>query len=70
MASSVKAEGCKKEELSFSSCNNCKGFSIFRVGDAVVAVVEEVKKNNHVVRKLVKRQQICTLHQPEQLEMC
>ncbi|CAL8171914.1 unnamed protein product [Prunus armeniaca] len=31
MASSVKAEGCKKE-LSFSSCNNCKGFSIFRVG--------------------------------------
>ncbi|CAL2258252.1 unnamed protein product [Prunus armeniaca] len=32
MASSVKAKGFKKEELSFSSCNNCKGFSIFRVG--------------------------------------
>lgn len=31
MASSVKAKGCEKEELSFSSCNTCKGFSIFRV---------------------------------------
>ncbi|CAL8091819.1 unnamed protein product [Prunus armeniaca] len=32
-------------------------------GDAAVAVAEEVKKNNHVVRKLEKRQQICTLDQ-------
>ncbi|XP_034205134.1 chaperonin CPN60-1, mitochondrial-like isoform X4 [Prunus dulcis] len=32
-------------------------------GDAAVAVAEEVKKNNHVVRKLEKRQHICTLDQ-------
>ncbi|CAB4270026.1 unnamed protein product [Prunus armeniaca] len=30
---------------------------------AAVAVVEEVKNNNHVVRKLKKHQQICTLDQ-------
>ncbi|CAL9030931.1 unnamed protein product [Prunus brigantina] len=35
MASSVKAKGCKKEELSFSSCNTCNGFSIFRVGTKI-----------------------------------
>ncbi|CAL8155339.1 unnamed protein product [Prunus armeniaca] len=35
----------------------------FLEGDDAVAVAEEVKKNNHVVRKLEKRQQICTLDQ-------